>query len=73
MARSPLHDAVIVGAYNTRQAKVLDQPEADVLWDAVNGALVSLEKLVKRISVSCRGGLDQLHDVFLGVGRIFGG
>ena len=39
MARSPFHDAVIVGAYNTRQAKVLDQPEGDVLWDAVNGAL----------------------------------
>jgi acetyl-CoA acetyltransferase len=41
LARSPFHDAVIVGAYNTRQAKVLDQPEGDVLWDAVNGALAS--------------------------------
>jgi acetyl-CoA acetyltransferase len=41
MRRSPLHDAVVVGAYNTRQARVLDQPEMEVLWDAVHGALAS--------------------------------
>ena len=40
-SRSPLHDVVIVGAYNTRQARVLDQPELEVLWDAVHGALAS--------------------------------
>ena len=32
---------MIVGAYNTRQARVLDQPELEVLWDAVHGALAS--------------------------------
>ncbi|MEZ5504326.1 MAG: thiolase family protein [Halioglobus sp.] len=39
--RSPLHDAVIVGAYNTRQAKRLELDEIDVLLDAVHGALAS--------------------------------
>jgi len=38
---SPLHDVAIVGAYNTRQAKTLDQPEHDVLFDAMNGAVTS--------------------------------
>ena len=40
-SHSPLHDVVIVGAYNTRQARVLDQPELEVLWDAIHGALGS--------------------------------
>jgi len=40
-SRSPLHDVVIVGAYNTRQAKQLDLDEIDVLLDAVHGALAS--------------------------------
>ena len=39
--RNPLHDVAIVGAYNTRQARVLQQPETDVLVDAMRGALRS--------------------------------
>jgi acetyl-CoA acetyltransferase len=39
--RHPLHDVAIVGAYNTRQARVLGQPETDVLLDAMRGALRS--------------------------------
>jgi len=39
--RNPLHDVAIVGAYNTRQARVLDQPETVVLLDAMRGALRS--------------------------------
>jgi len=38
---SPLHDAAIVGAYNTEQAKRLERDEMDVLLDAVHGALSS--------------------------------
>ncbi len=41
MPRSPLHDAVIVGAYDTRQAKRIEQPETDVLLDAMRGAVAS--------------------------------
>ena len=40
-SRSPLHDVVIVGAYNTKQAKRLEVNEIDVLLDAVHGALAS--------------------------------
>jgi acetyl-CoA acetyltransferase len=40
-ARTPLHDVAIVGAYDTRQAKVLDVPEMDVLLDAMRGAVAS--------------------------------
>jgi acetyl-CoA acetyltransferase len=39
--RNPLHDVAIVGAYNTRQARVLEQSETDVLLDAMRGALRS--------------------------------
>jgi len=39
--RNPLHDVAIVGAYNTRQARVLEQPETEVLLDAMRGALRS--------------------------------
>jgi acetyl-CoA acetyltransferase len=39
--RNPLHDVAIVGAYNTRQARVLEQPETAVLLDAMRGALRS--------------------------------
>jgi len=39
--RNPLHEVAIVGAYNTRQARVLDEPETAVLWDAMRGALAS--------------------------------
>lgn len=40
MPRNPLHDVAIVGAYNTRQAKVLaGERELDVLLDAMRGAL----------------------------------
>jgi acetyl-CoA acetyltransferase len=39
--RNPLHDVAIVGAYNTRQARVLGVPETDVLLDAMRGALAS--------------------------------
>jgi acetyl-CoA acetyltransferase len=41
VSRSPLHDVAIVGAYNTRQARVLEQPETAVLIDAMRGALRS--------------------------------
>ncbi|MGH0036977.1 MAG: thiolase family protein [Myxococcota bacterium] len=40
-AATPLHDVALVGAYDTRQAKVLDQPEMDVLLDAMRGAVAS--------------------------------
>ncbi len=39
--RNPLHDVAIVGAYNTRQARVLGVPETAVLLDAMRGALAS--------------------------------
>jgi acetyl-CoA acetyltransferase len=39
--RNPLHDVAIVGAYNTKQARVLPQPETEVLVDAMRGALAS--------------------------------
>jgi acetyl-CoA acetyltransferase len=39
--RNPLHDVAIVGAYNTRQARVLERNETDVLLDAMRGALRS--------------------------------
>jgi acetyl-CoA acetyltransferase len=39
--RNPLHDVAIVGAYNTRQARVLDRNETEVLLDAMRGALRS--------------------------------
>ena len=40
VARNPLHDVAIVGAYNTRQAKVLEgEHEINVLLGAMRGAL----------------------------------
>jgi acetyl-CoA acetyltransferase len=39
--RNPLHEVAIVGAYNTRQARVIEQPETAVLLDAMRGALRS--------------------------------
>jgi len=46
MIRNPLHDVAIVGAYNTRQAKLLnDVREIDLLLDAVRGALESTRGL----------------------------
>ncbi len=40
VARNPLHDVAIVGAYNTRQARVLEgEREIDILLDAMRGAL----------------------------------
>ncbi len=42
MARNPLHDVAIVGAYNTRQAKVLEgEREVPILFDAIRGCLAS--------------------------------
>ena len=42
MARNPLHDVAIVGAYNTRQAKVLEgEREVPILFDAIRGCLGS--------------------------------
>jgi acetyl-CoA acetyltransferase len=41
VARSPLHDVAIVGAYNTRQARVIDVPETDLVLDAMRGAVAS--------------------------------
>jgi len=38
---SPLHEVAIVGAYNTRQARVVDVPEMELLLDAVRGGLAS--------------------------------
>ena len=40
-AAPSVHDVAIVGAYNTRQARVLEQPETAVLLDAMRGALRS--------------------------------
>jgi len=39
MARSSLHDVVIAGAYNTRQAKTVNVGEVALLRDAIIGAL----------------------------------
>ncbi len=39
MARNPLHGVAVVGAYNTRQATVLGEPEPSVLRDAMLGTL----------------------------------
>ncbi len=42
MTRDPLHDVAIVGAFNTRQATVLeDVREMDLLLEAVRGALAA--------------------------------
>jgi acetyl-CoA acetyltransferase len=41
MPRHPLHDVAIVGAYHTRQAKVLAARELDVVLDAIRGALAA--------------------------------
>lgn len=42
MARNPLHDVAIVGAYNTRQATVLEGvDETHLLLDAARGALAA--------------------------------
>lgn len=42
MTRNPLHDVAIVGAFNTRQATVLeDVREMDLLLEAVRGALAA--------------------------------
>lgn len=44
MSRNPLHDVAIVGAYNTRQAKVLEGVrEIDLVLDAMRGALAAAE------------------------------
>jgi len=41
VARNPLHGVAIVGAYDTRQARVIEQSETDVLLDAMRGAVAS--------------------------------
>jgi acetyl-CoA acetyltransferase len=41
MARNPLHDVAIAGAYNTKQARTLGVPETELLLDAMRGALRS--------------------------------
>ena len=41
MSRSAFHDVAIVGAYNTVQAKTADQPEMQLLLDAMRGAVAS--------------------------------
>ena len=41
MARNPLHGVAVVGAYDTRQASVLEEPEPSLLRDAMLGALDS--------------------------------
>ena len=42
MVRNPLHDVAIVGAYNTKQAKVLQgERERSILLDAMRGALAA--------------------------------
>jgi acetyl-CoA acetyltransferase len=42
MSKNPLHDVVIVGAYNTKQAKVLEgETDASTTLDAIAGAIKS--------------------------------
>jgi acetyl-CoA acetyltransferase len=41
MARNPLHDVAIVGAYNTRQSRKAELSETALLLDAMRGALRS--------------------------------
>ncbi len=44
MGRNPLHDVAIVGAYNTKQAKVLEgERELPILLDAMRGALAAAD------------------------------
>jgi acetyl-CoA acetyltransferase len=64
MTRCPLHDVAIVGAYNTRQAKVLpDVREVDLVLEAVRGALersggLSLDDVD---GLNVRGSVSRLH------------
>ena len=40
MAKHPLHNVVIAGAYNTKQARVLEEHTAETItWDAIRGVL----------------------------------
>ena len=62
MDRNPLHDVAIVGAYNTRQAKRLEEPEPAVVRDAVLGALASAGLGVEDVDgVNVRSSVRGLH------------
>jgi acetyl-CoA acetyltransferase len=64
VTRNPLHDVAIVGAYNTRQARVLEGVrEIDLLLEAIHGALgrsggLSLDDVD---GLNVRGSVSQLH------------
>ena len=64
MTRNPLHDVAIVGAYNTRQARVLEGVrEIDLVLEAIHGALgrsggLSLDDVD---GLNVRGSVSQLH------------
>lgn len=63
MARNPLHQVAIVGAYHTRQAKVLEGVrEVDVLIDAVRGALGAANLAPGDVDgVNLRSSVSRIH------------
>ena len=74
MARNPLHDVAIVGAYNTRQAKVLEgETDLSIIHDAVTGVLemAGLELSdIDGVNISnMRGGISSRNGVYMLGGR----
>ncbi|HVN40423.1 MAG TPA: thiolase family protein [Myxococcota bacterium] len=63
MARNPLHDVAIVGAYHTRQARVLEGVrEIDLILDAARGALAAAGLGWDQVDgLNLRGTRSRLH------------
>jgi len=62
LARNPLHEVAIVGAYDTRQAKRLDVPELALLADAIRGGLDDAGLSTRDVDgVNVRSGVQQMH------------
>lgn len=63
MPRNPLHDVAVVGAYNTRQARVLEGVrEIDLLLDAARGALAAAGLSLDDVDgLNLRGSTSRLH------------
>lgn len=63
MPRNPLHDVAIVGAYNTRQARVLEGVrEIDLVHDAMRGALSAAGLSLSDVDgLNVRGSKSRLH------------
>jgi acetyl-CoA acetyltransferase len=61
--QNPLHDVAVVGAYHTRQARVLEGVrEIDLVFDAVRGALASVGLTQDQVDgLNVRGARSRLH------------